>query len=436
MMNPSPIFDGLDQLGSFTGRNISKATPPKQSIPSDRAEAVIDDYRISLDFLLAYSASPDTFTSYRREIDRFLNWLWHVQGVSLCELTRQDIEAFLDFCKSPPISWRSLEIKRRFIEIDGLRQPNPEWKPFVVTISKTARRNGAESDIRSWEQSQSALKSMLRILRSFCQYLVDEDYIPKNPVAQLRSRYRSATSSQRKPIIRKLTDSQVRALFESIGLQSTSLNDDQYERLLFIVSVMIGLYLRISEIASTGERQPTFAHFYQRLHDSNGQVIRSWWFSVLGKGNKQREIPVSDDVMASLARYRKHLGLPALPSGQEKLPLFSKVKGKGAITSTRHVRMLLQGVFDRAAILLAEKGNDDEARDLSAATAHWLRHTGISKDATDRPLQHVQDAAGHSSLTVTGLYIDNDPLDAYLSAKSSKLLPDIADRARQGIKSA
>ena len=36
-----------------------------------------------------------------------------------------------------------------------------------------------------------------------------------------------------------------------------------------------------------------------------------------------------------------------------------------------------------------------EAALLRAATAHWLRHTGISEDAKRRPRERVRDDAGH-----------------------------------------
>lgn len=434
-MTPIPIFDDLEVLKSFTGPNMVKARPPKVSYPKKIEGGVLDDYRASLDFLTAYSASEETFKAYRREVDRFLIWLWNIKLMTLPQVTRHEAEAYLDFCKNPPMEWRSLEHARRFIEKGGLRVPNESWRPFVVKTPKAVRKAGKEPSLEDWAQSSASFRATLRILRTFFQHLVDRDHISKNAFAQLKSKYRSATSQQRQHIVRRLTYTQVKALFQALGAQSKELNDDQYERILFILSCMVGMYLRISEIAATGERQPTHGHFYRSIHEVDGQTTKSWWFSVLGKGNKQREIPVSDEVMEALARYRSHLGLPALPTGHETLPLFPKLRGSGGVTSTRHVRYLLQQVFDEAHQLLIDEGKVDEAQALQSCTVHWLRHTGISIDVMNRPMAHVRDSAGHSSLSVTGLYIDNDPLESYLTAKNTHLLPQFADEARLGVSS-
>ena len=40
----------------------------------------------------------------------------------------------------------------------------------------------------------------------------------------------------------------------------------------------------------------------------------NWWFTTVGKGNKQRQIAVSDTMLEALKRWRLHLGLTSLPS--------------------------------------------------------------------------------------------------------------------------
>ena len=110
-----------------------------------------------------------------------------------------------------------------------------------------------------------------------------------------------------------------------------------------------------------------------------------WWLRVIGKGNKVRMVTVSDDMLAALKRYRMHLGLTALPHIGEQTPLLSKVRGRGAITSTRQVRYLVQHCFDAAFDRMRSKGLEQEAQELRVATVHWLRHTGISEDVKFRP---------------------------------------------------
>ncbi len=58
---------------------------------------------------------------------------------------------------------------------DGLRVPNAEWRPFVVTISKSATRSGEELKIKNYQMSETALKEIFAILSSFYNFLIQEE---------------------------------------------------------------------------------------------------------------------------------------------------------------------------------------------------------------------------------------------------------------------
>ncbi len=411
----------------MSGVKLSSAKPHSLCMPKDmHHEAIIQDFRIAVDFLLHHSASNDTFQSYRREIDRFMLWLWNERKLCLAAVKRTDIETYLDFLRSPPLQWIGTEVCHRFTEDSGIRSPNPEWRPFVSRISKSARKKGCQPEVKSWTQSQSAFKATFAILRTFFEFLLNEEHIHRNPVAQIKSRSRKATSNQRAPSIKRLSKSQVRAIFASLEAARKEMDPEGYERLRFMLSSLISMYLRISEIAAPGERQPVHGDFFYKIHEVPGGQVKTWWFRVVGKGNKAREIPVGEDLLDALRRYRTSLGLSPLPAIGEKLPLFLKVRGKGGLTSSRHVRALLQNLFDRSEALLREKGSSDEADGLLACTVHWLRHTGISEDVQIRPLAHVRDGAGHSSIATTGIYVENDDLEIHRSAQKSALLKSLA----------
>jgi hypothetical protein len=71
----------------------------------------------------------------------------------------------------------------RFKVVDGIRQPNPEWRPFVATISKFAFKKGKVPDKASYAASNRAIKQILAITGSFFQFLQLEEYTAANPVA-------------------------------------------------------------------------------------------------------------------------------------------------------------------------------------------------------------------------------------------------------------
>ena len=147
----------------------------------------------------------------------------------------------------------------------------------------------------------------------------------------------------------------------------------------------------------------------------------NWWFLTVGKGNKEREISVSDAMLDALKRYRLSRGLTSLPSPGDTAPLVHKTRGNGGITSTRQIRGVVQKCFDFAEEKMRREGFTEDAERLSAATVHWLRHTGISEDVKHRPREHVRDDAGHGSSAITDRYIDVERAERHASARNKMI---------------
>ena len=112
-------------------------------------------------------------------------------------------------------------------------------------------------------------------------------------------------------------------------------NPKIHERTLFIINALFAMYLRISELAASKRWTPEMGDFFT---DSDG----AWWFKTVGKGNKERNIVVSDAMLKALKRYRLYLGLSSLPSPSENTPLIQRERGKGSIKSTRRIRSIVQ----------------------------------------------------------------------------------------------
>ena len=186
-----------------------------------------------------------------------------------------------------------------------------------------------------------------------------------------------------------------------------------HERTLFIMHALYDMYLRISELTASVRWVPKMSDFFR---DTNGD----WWFKTVGKGNKMRQIAVSDNMLSALKRYRTFLQLPPLPSIDEQQVLIQKASGNGPIESPRAIRQIVQLCFDEAIFALRESGDTEEARMLQSATVHWLRHTGISEDVKIRPREHVRDDAGHSTSAITDRYVDVELKERAKSAKKKR----------------
>jgi site-specific recombinase XerD len=398
---PKPIIDTMAALDKTAAQTISPIFAEH-------------DLNSALDFLKQYNGNQATFDAYRREVERLLQWTWLIAKKSILELTRQDIQKYIEFCLDPPTAWIGTIRCPRFIDRGGIRQANPRWRPFVATVSKQEYKTGKKPDKNKYCLSQKAIQEIFTVLSSFYNFLLLEEKVPLNPIALIRQKSRYIQKRQTKMPVKRLTDTQWQCCLK-IAEQLATDDPDQHERTLFIISALYMLYLRISELAESNRWVPQMKHFYQ---DSN----QDWWFKTLGKGNKVRDIAVSDDMLNALKRYRESRKLTSLPSPTDSKPLLPKEKGKGAITSTRHIRSIVQLCFDKTVEQLRKEGLINEANTLELATVHWLRHTGISDDINKRgrPIAHVRDDAGHSNSAITDRYNDIELRERHRSAKRKK----------------
>lgn len=402
--SPLPLFDSLEHIDKIlTQKKLHNFTNE-------------DDLFHALAFLKCYKGSIGTFNSYRREIERLLQWCKHIAKISLKQIKRDNIEKFVRFCQKPPKSWIGIKKAPRFINKEGRRIPNPEWRPFVVTISKAAYRKGQQVDIDKFELSQGAIKELFAILSTFYNYLLQEEYVFMNPAALIRQKSKFIRKQQAQTQIRRLTALQWEYVIETATLMANK-DANKQERTLFIMTALYSMYLRISELTASARWTPKMCDF-SRDYDGN------WWFKTVGKGNKERQIAVSNAMLNALKRYRKYLGLSTLPSATDQTPLILKSKGKGPITSTTYIREIVQTCFDQAITKLEEDGHIEESESLNEATVHWLRHTAISEDVKRRPREHVRDDAGHSSSATTDKYIDVELRERHRSAKNKPILSE------------
>ena len=393
---PTAFFDTFDQMPN----PFKKSVATLSHLVVDAPEEAIKDYQFASEFIYSYRGSPDTFSTYRREIEHFLHWCWIVAKKSINNISREDIETYVEFAKQPPTGWIGQKNVARFLDRAGERVPNPDWRPYVSLSGE-------------YVISQAAIQSLFSVLSSFFNFLIQENYIAANPISQIRQKSKFLRKHQSQSKIRRLSPLQWEFVVDAA--ESLAKQDPQaHERTLFIMNALYAMYLRISELVETPRWQPQMSHFQL---DQEG----NWWFITVGKGNKEREISVSDAMLVALKRYRLSRGLAALPSPGESSPLIHKTRGKGGITSTRQIRGIVQICFDLASEKMRKEGFVEDADRLSTATVHWLRHTGIPDDVKHRPREHVRDDAGHGSSAITDRYIDVERAERHATARHKQI---------------
>ncbi|HEX6704717.1 MAG TPA: tyrosine-type recombinase/integrase [Albitalea sp.] len=132
-----------------------------------------------------------------------------------------------------------------------------------------------------------------------------------------------------------------------------------------------------------------------------------WLVTVLGKGDKERAIPLPHACDAVLRSYRLARGLPALPNSLEHMPPIHGEKGG---------HLGARGLYDEVkAVLLAvaaelESADAAGAALLRAVSPHWLRHAYARTLVVDQrvPLPAAQALLGHASVQTTAAYAKTD----------------------------
>ncbi|AXQ99845.1 tyrosine-type recombinase/integrase [Pseudoalteromonas piscicida] len=396
-----PLVDTLKQLryqiAHLEDDTLAHEYPELERFLASHGKSlpVHSELQFLFQFLYVYGRKSEaTFNRFRNELERFYLWSWLVAEKSVFELKREDVEAYVDFVVEPDKAWTQTSVQWRYKQNQGIRQVNENWRPFVI------KENGA---------SQQTLAAMFTALNVFYKFAILEEKSFANfvPVVKKNSPYLVVQSQINLPDT--LSDLQ----WEYVFGVTRDLSEQQpdLERNLFVLACLKGLYLRISELSDRPHWSPVMSHFWQDQDDF-------WYLRIMGKGNKLRDVTLSEDFIGYLKRYRQYRGLSALPRVDEPHPVVHKLRGQGGM-NVRQLRRIVQQSFDLAVAKLKEDGFTEESEQLEAATSHWLRHTGATHDAQHRPLKHLSEDLGHAKIATTDqIYIQTN----------------IKERAKSGLK--
>lgn len=257
---------------------------------------------------------------------------------------------------------------------------DPEWRPFSGPLSPSSQRQAAV------------------ILNVLFSWLVNAGYLAGNPLSLSRQRNRKA-----KPRITRYLDEdlwlEVKLTIDTMP-KETERDREQYFRMRWLFSLLYLCGLRISEVIGN-----TMGSFFCRL-DKNGE--KRWWLEILGKGDKLRIVPATNELMVELARYRREKGFATLPLSGENLPLLLPIGRRTDPMTRGALHAIVKKIFEKTAIRLRQCGEQSEviADRVEQASAHWLRHTAGSHMANnDIDLRHVRDNLGHESINTTNNYL-------------------------------
>ena len=333
-------------------------------------------------WLTEFAASPNTLRAYRKEATRLYGWCVTIARKPLSSLTREDMVSYEHFLKNPP----------------------PEW------IAYDKPRHGAGRRLLNGPLSADGIHQAMQRLTTMFDYLVVASYLAANPLAMRRAVGTGRIRKKRKNV-RYLTHELWNFVLEFIETLPRETHRDQqhYERSRWVIRFVYETFLRAAEAAAA----------------SSGDVfVRKgmWWLNIVGKGNVERIVPMSAQLVDDLARYRRFYGLPPSPlDGAGDIPLILSVAGKADhhLTPTA-VYIIVKEIFVRASEQLQET-NPAGAETLYKASTHWLRHskaTHVVDKGLD--LRYVQLNLGHASLDTTTIYTHEEEDMRHLATTSRR----------------
>ena len=248
---------------------------------------------------------------------------------------------------------------------------------FVAFVDEQRVDNLGEVDAelaRSWVWSLaesgmagSSLRRKVSALKGFTAWLAREGHTE----GDIGIRVRAPGASRSLP--RVLTRHHMEEIFRSLQTHADT-GDPVASRDLAIIEVLYASALRVSELVGLDLQGV----------DLDGRTLR-----VVGKGNKERMVPLGTPAATALGAYLDH-ARDALLEGGESSVVFLSTRGKP---------MGQRSVYEVVARLLADIPG------VGPLGPHTLRHTAATHLLDGgADLRSVQELLGHASLGTTQIY--------------------------------
>lgn len=324
-----------------------------------------DDYAALTAFLRERTCrSRHTWRAYAKELERLVTWCQEQDLGPLSDLTRLDLLKF---------------------------------RSHLQTIQPGSRSAGQETSTPTSSMSEKSQARALAVVASLYRYWHDTGYLQGNPAAGLTggSRAQAGFTPTR------LVSAELLALCDAWAdrsLQTLQMTDVNIVRRCAIWILFRFSGARLAELAwNPSQALPRIEY------DKVGAIT----LTVLGKGNKIRQIPLPTICGHVLRRYRLARGLSEQPDALEQIPLIHGEKAGylGARGLYNEVKAVLLAVAGEI-----EQDDPQGGSLLTTVSPHWLRHAYARTLVVDKrvPLPAAQALLGHASVQTTAAYAKTD----------------------------
>ena len=356
--------------------------------------------------------SPATQEVYERAIERLVLWAIVERRRALSSLSSDDFVDFRDFLYKPPAHWCGREAVMKFSE---------DWRPLRGGLSEAGVR-----------QVIGAVKSMFKSWRAAGYLYADPtDVLSFRRPQEKKGKDHASEAPPSKPM--KL---QVNHAFVNEDLQAMKRTLEEMpegpsrRRLRAILLLLLTAGLR------RGEPQRLSWGSIKQLRTEQNNLAEGKQLTVIGKGNKERVLPLKEVTVAALqAHFADRMALVdagKLPASfkeipQEDAPLLSVLRhaehsgrpGRGESVSAASRETNRDGRLDGATIywilkeffkvVAVRKDYEHRSEIFKAASTHWMRHSFAHVSFAEGgagSLATVQALLGHANIETTGGYLE------------------------------
>lgn len=342
-------------------------------------------------WIAQYRSSPNTRSSYEREARRLILWAAKTVDKPLSDLVFEDLDSYRQFLADPAPS-------EEWIGTRKLPLSHVAWRPFQGPLSP-----------------ESVQQSMV-ILRNMFTWLVQAGHLASNPFVLLKGRLQGQQASRKPPSQRLDVHRTIpEGLWTTVMSKVSGMQPGAERNRLRWALTVFWFGLRVTEACTTtmGQvvREPTPAGTQDR-----------YWLSVIGKGQKERWIPLTAEFMTELATYRCSLGLSPIPMPGDPRPLIGRLRSQSRHEPLQRgaLHKMVKRLLDAVASDIQDSAPENAAL-LRLVSSHWIRHTSATRmvNTTGMRLTTARDVLGHSNITTTNTYLneDRDKLHAEVAEK-------------------
>jgi integrase/recombinase XerD len=276
-------------------------------------------------------------------VEAFLHYLSAERGSSknTIDAYRNDLNGFLRYLEANPSNGTSPELTKQEIV-------------------------GYIADLNNRRYARATVARKVAAVKSFCAFLLDHGDLTTNPTADVDS------PRAPKAVPKPLTTSQIDSLLQ----EPRKFDSAEAVRDAAMLELMYATGMRVTELVSLNT-------------DSLHLKPPPAWVRCLGKGGKERTIPVHDHAIEAVNEYLDD-ARPALLKNRSQSALFVNRRGE---------RLTRQGFW------LILKSYAKSAGIDSHVTPHTLRHsfaTHLLRGGAS--VRDVQELLGHANVSTTQVY--------------------------------